>query len=80
METKATRNRFLKGVGVTLAAALGAAAYPAIARAALQCCPSDEAHCPGCQSPTPVPYHCSCPTGGYCTCRANNSGCFPSAC
>jgi hypothetical protein len=83
MNFEATSNRkaFVKKIGVTLAAAFGAMAYPAIARAALQCCPSDQAHCGSCPPDLPQQYHCDCgAAGGYCACRQSNTGCFPAPC
>jgi hypothetical protein len=80
-EGKSNRRRFLRMIGLTLGAAVGAAAIPAAAHAAFQCCPDFS----GCGVSHPcnntTPYHCTCPDGSsYCTCKSSCSGCVPVAC
>jgi len=68
------RRAFLRQIGMTLAAGLGAVALPSLARGGndrpdtFQCCPNSS--CPSCSSGKP--FLCVCPTGNYCTCIASN--------
>lgn len=69
-----SRRTFLRQIGMTLAAGLGAAALPSLAMGGrvrpdtFECCPHSS--CPSCGSGKP--FLCVCPTGNYCTCIASN--------
>jgi hypothetical protein len=76
------RKSFLRQIGVTLGAAFGALAIPAVARAAQnQCCPTNHSVCPECP-PNSVPYWCDCSPHlpSYCQCRPSDTGCDPAPC
>jgi hypothetical protein len=64
------RRRFLRQVGVAIAAGVGVAALPAAAATNVQCCPSTD--CPACRSG----YHRFRCRGGlcnYCVCTTRTS-------
>lgn len=77
---QSSRGRFLRGVGLTLAAAVGAAAYPAVARASVNCCPTS-----GCETlqcgPGERRFFCDCAPGlpSYCIC-STSPGCYTGGC
>ncbi|MEX2646211.1 MAG: twin-arginine translocation signal domain-containing protein [Gaiellaceae bacterium] len=80
-ERRTNRRKFLRGVGVTLAAAIGAAALSGKAHAIINECCYDPINCPSCPG-TQVPYFCNCDPfeDDYCICRDENTGCFEAAC
>jgi len=79
-EGRSTRGRFLKRVGMTLAAAVGvAAAYAAPAYAAGNCC-KDCGRCGTCASGKCFCW-CDCSAvGGQSYCWTAQSGCLSSGC
>lgn len=84
-EARQSRRGFLRQLGITLAAGVGAVAFPAMARGGgrrpaglFQCCPS-SVQC-SCPPGGGVPYWCDCGGSTYCVCRPRNDGCVPAAC
>lgn len=75
-----TRTRFLKQLGATLAAAVGAGIFVSAASAVVGQCCKDCAHCGGCGGNN---CYCQCdctgiPPGSYC--MTNPTGCLASGC
>lgn len=81
-DRKSSRRKFLRGVGVTLAAAVGAAAYPSLAHASINCCPN-ESLCPPGNCPGQHNIFCDCSqapgTNSYCICQSS-SNCYSGPC
>jgi hypothetical protein len=80
-DRRTTRSTFLRRVAVTLGAAIGIAALPAVAHATLNCCKAQAGQC---QPPNPTEcgdhqlYYCSCPgDDDYCYCEDD---CQPMDC
>lgn len=61
-EHRSSRRKFLRGVGLTLAAAVGAAAFPAAARASVNCCPTSGCTSLNCQG-NDRRFFCDCAPG-----------------
>jgi hypothetical protein len=82
-DTSTSRGRFLRGLGVTAAAAIGAVVLPGKAKAMVnQCCPSNLQQCPECSGYQYMKY-CDCyPFGpSYCLCyHSDPGGCTTAAC
>lgn len=78
-----TRPKFIKQLGVALAAGIGLAALkPSVARAANNCCPASYSPCVTC-SGNQTDYYCDCSGSGlpgYCTGCRDNTGCFTGGC
>ena len=78
-EARQSRARFLRQLGVTLAAGIGAIALPSLSGAAqarpnfqYQCCPNSHlCSCP----PGKQPFFCVCPNGNFCTCNYTGNEC-----
>lgn len=79
-EPRLSRTRFIRQLGITVAAGIGAIALPAVAGAGrmqpdfqYQCCPRSDlcGYCPGGKPG----FWCTCPGGNYCTCNFTGSGC-----
>lgn len=79
-ESRYGRGRFLRQIGLTLAAAVGAGALASNAYATLNCCPArPENNCPTC--PQGNKFYCVC-TGiseNYCIC-ASGTDCYSGPC
>ena len=75
------REAGLRNSLTTLGVAVGAALYPAVARAALNCCPANgRCGSTGCQDPNKW-YFCECGAGNdYCICSSHTSGCYNGPC
>ncbi len=81
LETATTRPRFIRHVGLAVAAGLGIAALrPEAAFAVNNCCPSE---CGSCSHPLTV-YYCDCSSAGtesYCTSQCvHPQGCYNGPC
>jgi hypothetical protein len=83
-DKRGTRSRFLRQVALTLGIAAGAVAYPAVAHAAVNCCPAP----PGaCQPPEPTScgggqtlFRCDCGACcSYCICKPSTD-CYNGPC
>lgn len=79
-EHRSSRRKFLRGVGLTLAAAVGAAAFPAAARASVNCCPTSGCTSLNCQG-NDRRFFCDCAPGlpSYCIC-SSSPGCYTGGC
>jgi hypothetical protein len=81
MEQTTDRRRFLKRVGITLAAGIGLAAFPGHAKAFVNCCQSacDPGYACG---PGQVAFWCSCggPGWDYCVCHDCGVNCYLGPC
>jgi hypothetical protein len=85
-EAQTTRTRFLKQLGIAVAAGLGIAAVtPSVAYAQNNCCPSSThpcVSCPPCDPPV-TDYFCNCSQYGledYCTGCRQDIGCYTGPC
>lgn len=79
-ETKYGRGRFIRQIGLTLAAAVGAGALAPNAYAVLNCC---RQNCMTCTDPNfPNSYFCTCTGIGsdYCTCSHLSANCYSGPC
>jgi len=78
-----SRPRFLKQLGLSLAAGLGIAALtPEVAFASNNCCPRSSSPCIDCEDPL-TDYFCDCPDpgGDYCLNQClSNTGCYSGPC
>lgn len=79
-EQRQSRARFIRQLGVTLAAGIGAIALPSLASAQrarpdfqYQCCPNPNL-CGYCPNGQPA-FRCTCPSGNFCTCQFTGAGC-----
>ena len=77
-EHRSDRRRFLRRLGVTLAAGVGVLAVPGVAHAAYQCC-LDNTHCSGVCPSGQFWHFCHCPDGTYCACMGG-TGCVLAPC
>lgn len=80
-ERPLSRRRFVRRLGLTLAAAAGVSALlPGKALAFNNCCPNST-QCSGTCDPGYILFYCDCGGGGqsYCTCHQNN-GCYMGGC
>jgi hypothetical protein len=75
IEKRTGRMRFLKQLGVTLAAAVGAGAFASAARATAGLCCRDCSRCPSCGTGQCYCY-CDCTGIGESYCLTTPSGCF----
>jgi hypothetical protein len=81
VERPLNRRRFVRRIGVTLAAAAGVSALlPGKALAFNNCCPNNT-QCSGTCGTGFILFYCDCGGGGqsYCTCHAN-TGCYMGGC
>jgi hypothetical protein len=82
-EGHTTRTRFLKQLGLGVAAGLGfAAVRPSVAHAVNNCCPIPQL-CPELSCPENwTQYHCDCLSveDSYCVCQPVGTPCYPSGC
>lgn len=80
-EQRSSRRRFLRGVGLTLAAAVGAAAFPGVARASVNCCPTSGCTDLTCTGQGERRFFCDCAPGlpSYCIC-STSAGCYQGPC
>jgi hypothetical protein len=82
-EQRTSRRSFLRRLGITLAAGVGVAAFPGIARGRgdglFECCPSNQ-HCPELNCGSQVKWWCDCGGSSYCVCRSSGGSCQPAQC